>query len=155
METTYSSKPMTLPRQHTILESLGLRPVPVPGARRWGQDDEALRRLERLARLLDSWIRIPGSGVSIGLDGFLGLVPGFGDALGALLSAYIVHEARELGAPPSLLVRMCGNIVVDTLVGMVPIFGDLFDVAFKANQKNVALLSDWLNREREKSWAGR
>jgi hypothetical protein len=69
------------------------------------------------------------------------LIPGAGDALGGLLAAYIVFEARRLGAPRSLLLRMAANVAIDSVVGAVPFLGDLFDFAFKANSRNVALLA--------------
>lgn len=95
--------------------------------------------LERLAWLLDSSIRLPG-GYRIGLDGLLGLIPGFGDAAGALLSLYIVVRASRFGLPRSVLARMLLNVGAEAVVGAVPVLGDLFDFAFKANQRNVALL---------------
>lgn len=98
-----------------------------------------LRRLRSLAWLLDNSIGLPG-GIRIGLDALIGLVPGIGDALGALVSLYILHEARKLGAPRSVLMRMSGNILIDTLIGAIPFAGDLFDAGFKANARNVALL---------------
>jgi hypothetical protein len=104
--------------------------------------DEASRRelLRHLAWLLDSSIRIPGTRFSIGVDALLGLLPVAGDALGVLLSSYILLEAARLGAPKALLYRMAFNVAVEGLVGMVPLAGDVFDAAWKANQKNVQLL---------------
>src|SRR6185295_404160 len=99
-----------------------------------------LRRLERLARLLDSEFRVPGTRFRFGVDGLIGLAPGVGDAIGLALSAYIVMEAWRLGVPPHFLVRMIANIVVESAVGAVPIAGDLFDFVWKANRRNVDLL---------------
>jgi len=76
----------------------------------------------------------------VGLDPILGLVPGIGDAAGAILGAWIVVEAVRLRASRATLVRMCFNIAVDALVGTIPVFGDVFDVVWKANLGNVALL---------------
>lgn len=101
---------------------------------------ERLRRLRSLAWLLDNSIPLPG-GYRIGLDAIIGLVPGLGDAAGALISAYIVNEARSLGAPRSILMRMLGNVFIETVVGAIPFAGDLFDAAFKANTRNLALLA--------------
>jgi Domain of unknown function (DUF4112) len=98
-----------------------------------------LQRLRVLAWLLDNSIPLPG-GYRIGLDALIGLVPGIGDAAAALLAVYIVHEARNLGAPNSLLLRMLGNLLIDAMVGAVPFAGDLFDAAYKANLRNLALL---------------
>jgi len=68
------------------------------------------------------------------------LVPGIGDAIGAVISAYIVNEARSLGAPRSVLMRMTGNILIEAIVGSIPFAGDIFDAAYKANMRNLALL---------------
>ena len=102
---------------------------------------EALRRrLGRIAWLLDSAIRVPGTRFRIGLDPILGIIPGFGDVLGVLMSSYIVREAAAAGAPKSVLLRMAWNVAVEGIVGMIPFAGDIFDAAWKANQRNVALL---------------
>lgn len=76
----------------------------------------------------------------IGLDAVIGLVPGIGDAIGAVISAYIINEARSMGAPTSVLLRMTGNVMIETIVGAIPFAGDLFDAAYKANMRNLALL---------------
>jgi hypothetical protein len=102
-------------------------------------------RLNRLAWLLDSSIRLPGTDFRIGIDALLGLLPGGGDVAGVILSGYIVLEAARMGAPGRTLVRMIVNIAVEALAGAVPIAGDLFDAAWKANQRNVALLNAWLD----------
>ena len=99
-----------------------------------------LERVERLATLLDNAIPIPGTRFRIGLDPLLGLLPGLGDALGALASAWILVEAARLGVSRTVLARMLYNIAVDTLVGAVPGAGDLFDFVWKSDAKNVALL---------------
>ena len=103
------------------------------------------RRLRRLAWLLDSAIRLPG-GFRIGFDGLIGLVPGVGDLLAALLSSYIVIEAARLKAPSSVLMRMVGNIALELGIGLVPVVGDLFDFVFKANLRNVQLLETYLDQ---------
>lgn len=101
-------------------------------------DDAA--RVRALARLLDSAIRIPGTGITIGLDSIVGLIPGVGDLAGGLMSGYIVLTSARMGVPSSVVARMILNLGVDTLVGSVPILGDLFDVGFRANIRNAALL---------------
>ncbi len=93
-----------------------------------------------LSRLLDDSFGIPGTRWRFGLDGLLGLIPGAGDAATAVLSAYIINEARKLGVRRGTLARMLGNLAVDVAVGAVPVIGDLFDVAFKANRRNMRLL---------------
>lgn len=112
-------------------------------------------RLNRLAWLLDSSIPIPGTRFSIGLDALIGLVPVVGDLAGVLLSGYILKEAAALGVPKSILARMALNVAVEGLGGMVPMAGDLFDAAFKANQRNVRLLNAYLEqpaRTRRAGW---
>ena len=102
--------------------------------------DRVERRLERLARALDSAFVVPGTGIRFGADALLGLVPGIGDAAALALSGYLIMEARRLGAPPDILRRMVGNVAIDAAVGAVPLLGDAFDVFFKANIRNMALL---------------
>lgn len=106
-------------------------------------DDGHVRRARALARVLDTAIAIPGTRIRIGLDPILGLIPGGGDLASAALSAYIVYVAIQRGAPRSVIWRMLGNIGVDTVGGSVPVVGDLFDVAFKANAKNADLLEQY------------
>jgi hypothetical protein len=105
-----------------------------------GVDDQGrMQRLRSMAWLLDNSIPLPG-GFRIGLDALIGLVPGVGDAIGALISVFILNEARMLGAPRSVLLRMSGNILIETIIGAIPFAGDLFDAGFKANMRNIALL---------------
>ena len=98
------------------------------------------RDIESLARWLDARFVIPGTNWRFGLDGVIGLVPVVGDGVTALLSAYIILRARELGAPRWLLARMGANWAIDSVLGAVPLVGDIFDVAFKSNLKNLRLL---------------
>ena len=102
-------------------------------------------RLNRLAWLLDSSIPIPGTGLSIGLDALIGLFPVLGDLVGVALSSYIIKEAHALGVSRAILTRMAFNVAVEGLAGLVPFAGDLFDAGWKANQRNVRLLNDWLD----------
>lgn len=103
-------------------------------------------RVRTLARMLDSALKIPGTGISFGLDSIVGLVPGIGDLAGAAFSGYIVLTAARLGVPPSVLAKMLLNLGTDTLVGSVPILGDLFDVGFRANIRNSELLDRHLGQ---------
>ena len=113
------------------------------------------RRLGRLAWLLDSAIQVPGTRFRFGLDAIIGLVPGFGDVAGVLLSSYIVREAARAGAPKSVLLHMAWNVAVEGIVGMIPFAGDVFDAAWKANQRNVALLeAHFANPERTRRTSG-
>jgi len=109
----------------------------------------AKKRLERVAWYLDNSIPIPGLDARIGIDGLIGLLPGIGDTLGALLSSYLLGEAARLGAPKSVLVKMAFNIALDALVGAIPVLGDLFDFVWKANQRNVDILNQYLDRPRK------
>jgi hypothetical protein len=102
------------------------------------------RRLVRLAWWLDSSIPVPGTRFRFGLDALIGLVPGVGDVVGLAISSYIVAQAARLGAPRALLARMATNIGIETIVGAVPLLGDLFDAAWKANQRNVRLLDEYV-----------
>lgn len=102
--------------------------------------EASLRRLDRFAFLLDEAVGIPGTRWRVGLDGLVGLVPGIGDGITALVALYPVLEACRHGAPTSVLARMLGNIGIDAVVGAVPVLGDFFDMRFKANRRNVELL---------------
>ncbi len=103
-------------------------------------------RLRQLAWWLDAAFRIPGTQQRVGFDAILGLIPGVGDTIGAVLSTYIIIEAARRGASVWTVTRMLGNVAVETIVGAVPLVGDLFDVVFKANMRNLALLGDSLER---------
>jgi hypothetical protein len=100
----------------------------------------SVQRLRQMSHLLDNAITIPGTGYRFGLDPILGLLPGGGDVLTGVMSIYIVFEAARMGLPAPTLGRMGFNILLDTLSGTVPVLGDLFDVTWKANSQNVALL---------------
>lgn len=103
---------------------------------------ERTRRLRTIAWLMDNSIPLPG-GFRIGLDAIIGLVPGVGDAIGAVISAYLINEARSMGAPRSVLLRMMSNVMIETVIGAIPFAGDLFDAAYKANTRNLALLAEY------------
>jgi hypothetical protein len=120
-------------------------PVDAPGP---PTEDVAVARrladLRRLSHYLDSAVRVPGTNRRIGLDPVLGLLPVVGDAPTTALSAYIVAEAAALGAPRATVARMVLNLLVDAVVGAVPLAGDLFDAVWKANERNVRLLDERL-----------
>ena len=119
-----------------------VRSVEPSGAR------ETRERLKQLAWLLDSSIPIPGTRFTIGIEALIGLFPFIGDLIGVLLSSYILGEAARLGAPKSVLLRMSGNVALEGVVGIIPLAGDVFDAAYKANQRNVRLLEAWLEEPR-------
>lgn len=130
-----------------VPESPTRTPLPVqPGPVQPDSVDLRLRRLRALGRLLDDSIPIPGTRRRIGVDALIGLVPGVGDGAGALLSTYIVVQAARLGVGRSTLLRMAGNVALEALVGVIPVFGDLFDAGWKANLRNLALLQAHLDR---------
>ncbi len=107
-----------------------------------------LNRLRVIAKFMDSGWGIPFTKVRFGADAVAGLVPGFGDAGAALVSLYIVLEARKLGAPNHLLVKMLANVAIDTGLGTIPVVGDIFDVLFKSNIKNIDLLHDFIHKNK-------
>lgn len=105
---------------------------------------ERLDQVQFLARVMDEQFLVPGTNIRFGWDTILGLFPGIGDALTSAISLLIVHHARQTGASPVLLARMIANIGVDFLLGSIPLVGDAFDVAWKANRKNARLLEQHL-----------
>jgi hypothetical protein len=109
--------------------------------------DQAVARLDALARLMDAAFVIPGTNIRMGLDGLIGLLPIAGDLISSMVSSYIVWEARQLGVPRWILARMMLNVAIDTAVGSVPVVGDAFDVMFRANLKNMTLLKRYLERQ--------
>lgn len=100
----------------------------------------ARRRVAVLAVLLDRAFLIPGTSVRIGLDPVIGLIPVAGDVVCAVASLYIVYEGWRLGATRGQIAAMLGNVAIDALAGVVPGLGDVIDVAFKANMRNLAIL---------------
>lgn len=96
--------------------------------------------LEFLAGLLDDRFQIPGTDIRFGLDAVIGLIPGVGDAISASLSSYLIWRAHQLGASKITLLRMGGNMAVDTVLGAVPLLGDVFDLGFRSNRRNLELL---------------
>jgi hypothetical protein len=108
-----------------------------------------LRRLNGIARLMDTAIRIPGTGIRFGADSVFGLIPVIGDAGGALVGLYLINEARRMGVPSAKLVQMLGNLGVDAFVGSVPVAGDLFDLFFKSHRRNLDIILDHFDLRRE------
>lgn len=106
----------------------------------------SVARVEALSQLMDDLFVIPGTNIRMGLDGLIGLVPVVGDLISQAVSSYIIWEARRLGVSRLTMARMIGNSAVDTVVGIVPLVGDAFDVAFRANRKNLALLKRHLEK---------
>lgn len=115
----------------------------------------ALKRVRRLSHLLDNAITLPGIGYRIGLDPLIGLLPGGGDLVTGLMSVYIVVEGVRLGMPARTLGRMGFNILLEVITGTIPLFGDLFDVAWKANVQNATLLERYLDSPKPHSLSDR
>lgn len=107
---------------------------------------QSVARIEALARLMDDAFEIPGTNVRMGLDAVIGLVPVIGDLVSQAIASYIIWEARRLGVSRFTMARMIGNTAIDTVVGIVPFAGDAFDVAFRANRKNLNLLKGHLEK---------
>ena len=99
-----------------------------------------ISRLDTIATALDTQFGIPGTGMRIGWDGILGLIPGVGDAVTLLPAAYLLYKGHKLGVRRMTLLQMFMNSGIDLAIGAVPVVGDLFDIGFKANKRNVALL---------------
>lgn len=119
-----------------------------PGAAPQADPAARLAHLDRVAGTMDSLFRIPVLGIRVGADSIVGLVPGLGDAVTLLPAGYIVVQCAKLGAPRGLLFRMGANVAVDTVIGAIPLIGDLFDVGWKANLRNVALMRRHLEKSR-------
>lgn len=117
--------------------------------------DDPLARARTLTNLLDNAVRVPGTSMRFGLDPVLGLIPGLGDVAGAALSGYVVLLASQLGAPTTVIVRMLGNVVIDTVGGTLPVIGDLFDAGWKSNSRNLALLERHLGKPESTKRASR
>ncbi|MBD3883857.1 DUF4112 domain-containing protein [Phormidium tenue FACHB-886] len=107
-----------------------------------------VQRLRRFGRLMDSAVGIPGTKFRVGLDPIIGLIPGGGDTAGLVLSSYIVLEAARMGASKSVLSTMAFNILLETLAGTIPVVGDIFDVTWKSNIRNIQLLEEHLRIQR-------
>ena len=111
-----------------------------------GGTDEAVTRLEALAKLMDDSLVIPGTNFRLGLDAIIGLVPVAGDVISGVISSYLIWEARRLGAPKWLIARMMANTFLDTTIGAIPLVGDAFDILFRGNMKNMALLRKHMDK---------
>lgn len=130
------------------------QPDILPPNARIGAGDRLFRNenLELLSRVLDTWFRIPGTSIRFGLDGIIGLVPGIGDVLAGLASCVIILAAWMRGLPYVTIARMLVNLALDVIIGAVPLLGDAFDIAWKANRRNYALLIHHLEHPRRRYW---
>jgi NAD/NADP transhydrogenase beta subunit len=131
-----------------------LPPGSSPSGGRLGSGSGLFRdeNLDLLSRVLDTWFRIPGTSIRFGLDGIIGLVPGIGDVLAGLASTIIIIAAWVRGAPYVTIARMLVNLGLDVIIGAIPFVGDAFDIAWKANRRNYALLTRHLEQPRRHHW---
>lgn len=115
---------------------------------------KGLRRMQSLAKLMDSQFRLPGTKFRFGLDAIIGLIPGGGDLSTFAVSGYLIWVMAHNGVSGFVLARMVLNVLVDSFLGMIPIIGDLFDFAFKANMRNVKLMQQYYEegRHRGSAW---
>ncbi len=111
--------------------------------------DAALDRLDMLATVFDTAVIVPGTNIRFGVEAVLRLIPGIGDVAASALSFYLLYEASRLGVPKWLLARMAANVILEGAVGTVPVAGDAFDIYFRANRRNVALLRKYFGRGRD------
>lgn len=107
-----------------------------------------LRRIEKLAHLFDAQFSVPGTQIRFGWDGIIGLVPGIGDTLTVLPQLYLLFESWRLKLGTTVILKMLLNILIDWLIGMIPVLGDLFDVAFKSNLRNAKLVAEAIRKKR-------
>jgi hypothetical protein len=108
--------------------------------------------LDLLSRVLDTWFRVPGTNIRFGLDGIVGFIPGVGDFLAGAASCVIVLAAYVRGVPLVTLARMVANLVIEVVVGLVPLLGNLFDIGWRANRRNYHLLERSIDGARRDTW---
>jgi hypothetical protein len=117
------------------------------GAGRYRGRRGAVERLDFIARLLDTAFIVPGTNIRFGIEAIIRLMPGIGDAVASALSCVILIEAHRLGVPRTVLARMIANVLLEGTAGAVPVVGDMFDVVFRANRRNIRILRDHMERE--------
>ncbi len=110
-----------------------------------------LKRIRKIAKLLDTAIGIPGTKIRFGLEPILGLIPGGGDLITALISAYSIYLATSFGLEKSEIFKMVKNVAIDTALGSVPIVGDIFDAYFKSNIRNLEILENHIAKTEAES----
>lgn len=116
-------------------------------------NNSQLRHLESLARLMDSQFKVPGTNLRFGLDGLIGLIPGAGDLTTFGISGFMVFIMARNGASGAVLAKMIVNVLIDTVIGAIPLIGDLFDFGFKSNTRNVRLMQEHYIEGRHKGGA--
>ena len=138
------AKPELLPPENASAAALTVR----QRAQRWFSDEN----IDFFAHLLDDWFRIPFTPIRIGLDGLIGLIPGLGDILAGIASFVIILAAWIRGVPWITLVRMMVNLGIEVVIGSIPLFGDIFDIAWKANRRNYQLMVRHLRQPHRHTW---
>lgn len=123
------------------------RGIPTLSKKQEHEYRQALVRLDKYSRMTDSQFTVPLTGIRFGVDPILGLLPVVGDFIGLLLALPVLTEAARIGAPAALRRKMIRNIIIDAVFGLVPIFGDIFDVYWKANTRNTMLLRNWIRTQ--------
>ena len=113
------------------------------------QNEEKLFRLKLLSKRLDEIITIPGTKYKIGSDPIIGFIPVIGDLIGSVLSAYIVYSGSKMGLPSNIVAKMGLNVLLDFVIGTIPIIGDFFDMGWKANKKNIKLIEINVNQSND------
>jgi Domain of unknown function (DUF4112) len=120
---------------------------PFEGSRTEASRGEVLERLDKLSRLFDTAFILPGTNIRFGIEAVMRLIPGIGDAVASALSCWLLYEAHRLKVPTPVFSRMVINVAIEGIVGAVPLLGDLFDVGFRANRRNVKILREYFDRE--------
>ena len=106
--------------------------------------EERLTRLRQLSENLDESFTIPGTNIKFGIDALIGLVPGGGDLIGSLFSLYILRTAIKMKLPKGAILSIIFNIILDTTIGIVPVVGDIFDIFWKSNKRNMKIIEKYL-----------
>jgi Domain of unknown function (DUF4112) len=150
MHTT--NRPEILPPLDAQIVTGGDAAHPLPHRTEHGQTLFSDENLDRLSHLLDDCFAVPGTSIRFGLDGIVGFIPGLGDLLGGLASCILLVAAWFRGVPYVTLVRMVANVAIEVGVGAVPVLGNLFDIAWKANRRNYALLTRHLAQPHRHTW---
>jgi hypothetical protein len=117
------------------------------GARRHYSQRDTIARLDFIAGLLDTAFVVPGTNIRFGIEAIIRLMPGIGDAVASALSCVILIEAHRLGVPARILARMVANVLLEGTAGAMPVVGDMFDIMFRANRRNIRILNDYMRRE--------
>jgi hypothetical protein len=117
------------------------------------QQNKVIRKLDTLAKLMDSQFQIPSTKIRFGLDALIGLIPGVGDFAGFIVSGYMILVLASNGASGFVIARISLNILIDAIIGLIPFLGDIFDFAFKANERNMKLVHEHYKEGRHQGGA--